>query len=272
MITDTDRKTISDYSQQWTQFTDNSGYYGSVALLQDLFGPLLLTEFVKDKEVCDIGSGTGRIVNMLLDAGARHVTAVEPSDAFKALQVNIQPRREKVILIHDIGEALPPEANQDLVVSFGVLDHIVNPLPTVKAAYHALKPGGKMLIWIYGYEGNQLYLLFFATLRRVTALMSSSMLFAVCKLLCVAAEGYGLACRMLPLPLRQYFLNQFMKLDHEKRQLTIYDQLKPAYAKYYRQDEARQLLSDAGFVNVRTYHRHGYSWTVSGEKASAVSP
>jgi len=269
MITGTDKKTIADYTELWAQCTDNSGYYGSVALLQDIFGPLLSVEFVKDKEVCDIGSGTGRIVNMLLDAGARHVTAVEPSGAFAALKNNTRSREERVTLIQDVGEALPPDGNKDLVVSFGVLDHIVDPLPTVKAAYRALKPGGKMAVWIYGYEGNRPYLFVFVPVRRIARLLSPAVLRSFCKLLCFAAEGYGVACRVLPLPLRSYFLNHFMKLDHDKRELTIYDQLKPMYAKYYRRDEATTLLSDAGFVNVEVYHRHGYSWTVVGEKPSA---
>jgi hypothetical protein len=52
----------------------------------------------------------------------------------------------------------------------------------------------------------------------------------------------------------------------DKRRLVIYDQLNPAYAKYYTQTEAEQLLARAGFSDVRTYHRHGYSWTVIGTK------
>lgn len=266
MITQIDKKTIADYSLQWTKYTDNSGYYGSVVLLQDIFGPLLSTDYVKDKRVCDIGSGTGRIVNMLLDAGAGHVVAVEPSEACKALQINTLPRKEKVTLIHDVGESLPPRGDIDLVVSFGVLDHIYDPKPTIRAAYNALKPGGKIVIWIYGYEGNRLYLSVFSPVWRVTKFLPHSALAFFCKLLCFTAEGYGTVCRFLPLPLRSYFLNHFMKLDHDKRELTIYDQLKPAYAKYYREKEAADLLSSSGFVNVKTYHRHGYSWTVSGER------
>ena len=266
MITQTDKKTISDYSVQWTRYTDNSGYYGSVAMLQDIFGPLLPVEFVKDKKVCDIGSGTGRIVNMLLDAGARLVIAVEPSDAYKACEINTSLRKERVELINDIGESLPPRGDIDLIVSFGVLDHICDPMPTIRAAYRALKPGGKMLIWIYGHEGNKLYLSVFLPLRRITSLLPHKPLALVSKLLCFGAEAYGFSCRFLPLPLRGYFLKQFMKLDHDKRELTVYDQLKPAYARYYREQEAKGLLSDAEFINVRTYHRHGYSWTVMGEK------
>jgi hypothetical protein len=52
----------------------------------------------------------------------------------------------------------------------------------------------------------------------------------------------------------------------EKQRLIIYDQLNPAYAKYYMKREAVKLLLDGGFINVRVHHRHGYSWTVIGTK------
>jgi len=56
------------------------------------------------------------------------------------------------------------------------------------------------------------------------------------------------------------------KLTREHRRLVIYDQLRPAYARYYAEHEARALLEDSGFVHVRLHHRHGYSWTVMGTK------
>jgi len=82
----------------------------------------------------------------------------------------------------------------------------------------------------------------------------------------VATYVYALAARAFPLPLARYLRNVFVKLDEHKRYLMIYDQLNPRYAKYYRVDEARALLGDAGFVEVRLHHRHGYSWTVAGRK------
>jgi hypothetical protein len=72
----------------------------------------------------------------------------------------------------------------------------------------------------------------------------------------------------LPLPLRGYILSVFEKMSPEKRRLIIYDQLNPSYAKYYTQLEAKKLLSDGKFVNIRIHHRHGYSWTVIGTKPS----
>ena len=40
--------------------------YGDPKFLEDLFGPLVKIEEIKGKNILDIGSGTGRIVEMLL--------------------------------------------------------------------------------------------------------------------------------------------------------------------------------------------------------------
>jgi hypothetical protein len=58
------------------------------------------------------------------------------------------------------------------------------------------------------------------------------------------------------------------RFSASKRYLVIYDQLKPAYAKYYREYEVRKLLEDAEFVDVKLYHRHGYSWTAIASRGT----
>ena len=137
-----DLHTIADFGEQWTAYRDSSGYYGSAELLADIFGPLLPLSAISGCRIGDVGSGTGRVVNMLLDAGAAHVVAVEPSDAFAVLQRNMTPRASRVSLIQGPGEALPAAAELDFVVSIGVLHHVTNPKPIVAAARDALRPGG----------------------------------------------------------------------------------------------------------------------------------
>ena len=85
----------------------------------------------------------------------------------------------------------------------------------------------------------------------------------------LALKPYIACCRRAPLPLRGYLLQVFDRMDEDKRVLIIYDQLRPAYAKYYRRREALELLTANGFSDVRVYHRHGYSWTVLGTKRTA---
>jgi len=261
------RETIADFGDQWTTYVDNSGYYGSPELFNDVFAPFLTVEAVAGKVVADIGAGTGRFVNILLGGGARQVTAVEPSDAVDVLRRNIPPQAEaRVDVIHATGERLPGTDHFDYVFSIGVLHHIPEPGPVCRASLRALRPGGVMAIWLYGREGNAAYLAIFGPLRAVTRRLPHRMLAGLVWFMGWGLDAYVAAAAVLPLPLRGYARRVLAPLTRDKRRLVIYDQLNPAYAKYYRRGEAEALLRDAGFVNVRSHHRHGYSWTVIGEK------
>ncbi len=264
--TSVDRKTISDFGDQWTRYTDNSGYYGSAGLFHDICGPLLAEEDISDKAVADIGAGSGRIVNMLLDAGAANVTAIEPSDAAEVLRTNTAGRAAQVTVIRGEGTSIPQDARFDLVVSIGVLHHIEDPAAVVVAAEKALKPGGKLFIWLYGREGNAFYLALAKPLRTLTKRMPHRALAAFCWGADGLVLGYAFLARHIRLPMRDYLDTVYCRLAPDKRRLVIYDQLNPAYAKYYRREEATRLLEENGFHNVAAYHRHGYSWSVVGEK------
>ncbi len=256
---------ISQFGEQWTRYRGNEGYYASLELLRDLLGPLAEDDEFHGKVVADIGSGTGRIVNMLAAAGAAKVVAVEPSEAIGPLRENTAHLGERVVCLHEKGDAWS-HPGVDAVVSFGVLHHIPEPGPTVRNAYDNLRPGGTIHVWLYGKEGNELYLALVSPVRAVTPRLPTPVLSAFCWGLTVPLNAYVAACRWLPLPMRGYMREHLGKLDVRTRHLTVYDQLNPTWAKYYTRDEAERLLGDAGFTDVKTYRRHGYSWTVSGRK------
>jgi SAM-dependent methyltransferase len=161
-------RTIRDFGEQWSHYGGNDGFYGSVELLQDIFGPLVAVGELEGARVADIGSGTGRIVRMLVDAGAEHVVAVEPSVGVEILKENTRDIAAQVEIVHGPGEAVPAGRDFDFVVSIGVIQFIRDPLPTLQAAREALRPGGKLVIWVYGKEGNRLYVALVQALRAVT--------------------------------------------------------------------------------------------------------
>ena len=66
--------------------------------------PLLDEADVRGATVADIGSGTGRIVDMLLAGGAAQVAAIEPSQAIDVLRGRFQDRRDRVTCHHVAGE------------------------------------------------------------------------------------------------------------------------------------------------------------------------
>jgi SAM-dependent methyltransferase len=169
------------------------------------------------------------------------------------------------------GEGIPQDRNFDYVFSIGVLHHIPDPAPVVRAAFGALRPGGKMLIWLYGREGNEGYLWWVLPLRQITRRLPDPLLAAFCRVLNLLLTPYIWLCRFLPLPMRTYMRAHLAKLSWEARCLTLFDQLNPAEARYYRENEARDLLEKAGFQDVRLYRRHGYSWTVIGTRPAGTA-
>jgi len=260
-------KTIQDFGDQWSRYRDNSGFYASSELFADMLGPLLSPDKLRNKIVADIGSGSGRIVQMILAAGAEKVYAVEPSlEAFETLKRNTVDVQGQIEYLNIPGDALEQGLNLDYVVSIGVIHHIPQPEATITACLEALKPGGQFLIWLYGKEGNETYLRFIEPLRSLTVKLPHVVLAGITLLMNVMLGVYILLCRAISLPMRGYMLKIIGKMSWTKRYLVIYDQLNPAYAKYYTQKEALDLLLNAGFVNVETHHRHGYSWTVLGTR------
>lgn len=261
------QKTIDDFGKQWKTYQDNEGYYGSSELFTDCFSPLISPGEIRGKRVVDIGSGTGRIVQMLLEHGVSKVLAIEPaSDAFEVLLKNVSSLPDKVTCLNVTGDRLPVTEDFDYVFSVGVLHHIPDPVPVVKAAYSALKPEGKIAIWVYGEEGNELYLLFVEPLRKITSLLPHQLLAGLSWILYLPLFAYIQLCKVLPLPLHKYATNVIGRMSPDKQRLIIYDQLNPAYAKYYRRDEVISLLQQGGFVDIAVHHRHGYSWTAVGTK------
>jgi len=258
-------QTIQDFGEQWVRYRDNEGYYGSLELFSDIISPFLTPDHIEGCRVAEIGSGAGRIVNMLLEAGAQHVIAVEPSDAFDVLCRNIR-QPEKVTCLKITGDQLPAYGDLDYIFSIGVLHHISDPNPVVQAAFKALRPGGQFLIWLYGKEGNRLYLTCIQPIKVLTTRMPHFMLAALVEMVYWPLAIYIKCCRKFPLPMRDYILSVFERMSPHKRRLIIYDQLNPSYAKYYTRCEAEKLLKAEKFVNVQIHHRHRYSWTVVGTK------
>jgi SAM-dependent methyltransferase len=259
-------QTISDFGDQWTRHTENPEYYGSVELFADIIAPFLTLADIRDRKCADIGSGTGRIVLMMLGAGAASVVALEPSRAYDVLVRNTAHAADRVRCLNVAGEDIPIE-DFDIVVSIGVLHHIPDPAPVVRAAFDSLRPGGRMLIWLYGREGSRAYQSIFVPVRMVTRSLPVAVNEILAWLLYPMVLAYSALTRRLPaLPLADYLANVFMRFPAAERRLVILDQINPRWAKYYSRDEAEALLRDAGFRNVQLHHRHGYSWTVCGTK------
>ena len=216
-------KMVKDFGVQWTLYCSNDGFYGSKELFADIVEPLLDVKEVQNANVAEIGRGSGRIALMLAQAGASNVTAIEPSDGYKILvqTVNESDWADLIVPRQMLGEELDESNKYDLISSVGVLMHVPEPIPILKAVYKALKPGGKFFIWIYSKEGIGAYLAFVRPLRAISSRLPHVLLVPVIWLTYFGLTIYRLLCIVFPLPLKDYITKIFWKLSPEKRRLVI---------------------------------------------------
>lgn len=257
------RDSYKDFGKQFKVDSKVDGYWGSEKMLKDIVSPFDLSQ-IKNKKIMEIGSGSGRILKNLIKFFPSKVTGIEPSEGITIAEKNIDT--SIVELLNIKGEDINFREEYDFVFSLGVIHHIPNYEIVVKNIFNSLNKNGKFIVWVYGKEGNELYLFIFNNLRRITILLPDYVLRFLCHILNLCSYVYEFLCNFFPLPLKKYFLEVFGKCSFEKRSYIIFDQLNPSYAKYFTRQELIDLLDKAGFKEIDIKHRHGYSWTAIAKK------
>ena len=261
-------ESYEDFGEQFLVDSKIDGYFGSQELLTDIVKPFDLTR-LHGKVVMEVGCGSGRILKGILDHDPQKIIAIEPSVAIDVAKKNNVATIAKIDFENIKAEEIDRCDEIDFCFSIGVLHHIPNSKTAVKNIFNALKEDGEFIFWVYGYEGNEIYLAIFNNLRRVTRIIPDSILRRLCSILNLFCSLYIFLVKVFPLPMRGYMLSFFQKLSWEKRNYVIFDQLNPSYAKYYKRREVEGLMNNAGFSIVDIIHRHGYSWTVIAKKTSS---
>lgn len=253
--------TIDDFGEQWRKYTGNTGYYGSTDSLIALFGNLLSAGDIRGKRIADVGAGSGRYTRMFHSMGAASILAIEPSSAMEVLQRNTADL-DRIEYLQARADEIPA-LGFDGVFCIGVLQFIPDPDASLQAMGKALGPCGKLFLWVYGRENNEAYLRLSAPIRAVSWRLPHTALDFAAASLAAIASLYALVCRhaRLRLPLSEYLLGYYGKLDFYSRKLIAYDQLNPKYAKYYRREELETLLRRNGFSDIRMHHYLNYSWS-----------
>ena len=134
--------------------------------------------------------------------------------------------------------------------------------------FKAVKPGGKLLVWLYGYENNEWLVRYFNPARK----------FLFSKMPLPLVYGLSLpATALLWLWLKLDFgSTQYMKMirsfSFRHLRAIVYDHMIPVIALYYTRDEAIQLLQESGLQDVKAHWVNEMSWTVIGTKPDAEVP
>ena len=265
MINRMKNDSINDFGKQFKYHNKIDDYWGSQEILEDIVNPFDLS-LVKNKIICEMGVGSGRILKNLTKLAPKKIYAIEPSDAIDVAKKNNQNSNVEILFQKISGQMINFNNEIDYFFSIGVIHHIPEAEIVCKKIYESLKPKGKFIVWLYGKEGNELYLLIFNNLRKFTKLMPDILLNLFSIFLNLFLSVYIFFCKYLNLPLKNYMIHVLKKCSFEKRKYIIFDQLNPSYSKYYSKEDVLKLLNKSGFKKIELFNRHQYSWTAIAEK------
>ncbi|MEO8445923.1 MAG: class I SAM-dependent methyltransferase [bacterium] len=250
----------SEWSEQWTMLQDNELF-----LFKDWILPYTLEDF-RDKAILECGCGGGQHTSFVAPY-ARSVTAVDLNTTEIAKQKNHEFKNIDFVEA-DIAK-MDLQKKFDIVFSIGVIHHTDDPDATVENLKKHVKPGGKLIVWVYSEEGNGLVKHGVEPMRKMFLKnMSRKNLLGLSKittaLVCVPVYSvYLLPLKFLPF--YEYFQN-FRKMTFYRNTLNVFDKLNAPQVDFISRERIGRWFSKNEFSVVNILPYKGVSWSGSGVK------
>ena len=222
-------------------------------------------EFWRGKRFLDGGCGIGRNSYWPMSYGASGGVAVDVDDrTLGRARQNLAGFPEMEVRRQSLYEISESDVF-DVAFSIGVVHHLSDPEAAVARLTRAVKPGGQVLLWLYGRENNGWIVRFFNPLRHA--------LFSKLPLKLVHVLSWPLTA-LLWLALRAGFPSgPYYRLirgfSFEHLRAIVFDHMIPHIALYYTEAEAQALLMSAGLEDIHTAWVNENSWSVIGRKPGA---
>ena len=141
-----------------------------------------------------------------------------------------------------------------------IVEHVFGNIFVCKVATD--KPGGTVLLWLYGYENNEWIVRFADPIRK--ALLSRLPLRLVHAMSLPVAATLWILLKLGVAPIEFFRMARNFSFDHLRA--IVFDHMIPVIARYYRRAEAAELLRRAGLENIQVVWVNEMSRAVSGIK------
>lgn len=222
--------------------------------------------------VLDGGCGKGRHIALAAEFGARTVVGVDLSDAVEAAFGNTRHLPNVHVVQADLLQ-LPFRNPFTLAYSIGVLHHLPVPKEGFLALTKHLAPGGRIVTWVYGKEGNEWIEKLVDPIRKnftsriprwATQGLSfppAVVLYAALRTLYRPATRRPALKRMLPY---SEYLCSISDYTFPENFWNVFDQLVAPTAFYHSEAEVVDWYRTAGILEARIERHNANSWRGTG--------
>jgi len=222
----------------------------------------LAPEDWRGKTFLDVGCGMGRNSVWPMTYGAREGCAVDVDERSLASAHRNLARFPAVEVARASAYALPFIDRFDIAFAIGVIHHLEEPERALRRMVHAVKPGGKVLIWVYGQEGNRWLVTLLDPLRRT--LFSRLPVSFVHHLSLYPAVLLWFLLRLGLRPVKYFELLTRLGFSHLRS--IVFDQMLPRIAHYWPRETVIALMKTAGLEDIRIAQVNAMSWSAIGTR------
>ncbi|QQR64941.1 methyltransferase domain-containing protein [Candidatus Kaiserbacteria bacterium] len=134
----------------------------------------------------------------------------------------------------------------DVAFSIGVIHHLRDPKKALANMIDALKSGGKLLVWVYGYEGNEWIVRYVDPVRiHITSKLPLPLVHLLSYFCSVPLYAFVKICKGPSAYLKQLSTFNFWHVHS-----IVFDQLIPDVAHYWKKEEVRALVADLPLTDI----------------------
>lgn len=217
----------------------------------------------KDKTVLDAGCGMGRNSYWPMVWGAHSVTAFDHDErSVRSAKETLKDFSTAEVLFKSIYD-IEWKDRFDIAFSIGVIHHLKDPKKAVANMVTALKPGGRLLVWVYSYEGNEWIVRYVDPVRKlITSKLPPSVVHVLSYFCSVPLYAF---VKIFKGPSK--YLAQLSTFDFWHVHSIVFDQLIPDVANYWKKEEVSALVEGLPLSEVSvTPPPNKSGWILTGIK------